>query len=166
MNLIAGQLLLDLQTDVRPRYNIAPTQDVPSVWKIDSHGAPEVAMLRWGLIPSWAKDPAIGSRMINARSETLAEKPSFRAAFKRRRCLVLADGYCEWKKEGGGKQPYLIHKHGDLPFAFAGLWEFWEDPAIANPAGPIHSCTVITTDANEATSNLHQQAPDRRSQRN
>jgi putative SOS response-associated peptidase YedK len=152
MNAIAGQLLLDLQTNLRPRYNIAPTQDVPAVWQTESATAPEVVMLRWGLVPSWAKDPAIGSRMINARCETLAEKPSFRSAFKRRRCLVLSDGYYEWEKEGSGKQPYLIHMQDDRPFAFAGLWEYWE-------GGPFHSCTVITTDANQATSNLHHRMP-------
>ncbi len=152
MNVIAEQLLLDLQTDLPPRYNIAPTQDVAAVWHPEQANSPELVMLQWGLIPSWAKDPAIGSRMINARSETIAQKPSFRTAFVRRRCLVLADGYYEWKKEAGGKQPYLVHMHDDQPFGFAGLWEFWE-------GGPTYSCTVITAEANEATSNLHHRMP-------
>ncbi len=152
MNVVAEQLLLNLQADLVPRYNIAPTQDVAAVWHLEQANSPELVMLKWGLIPSWAKDPAIGSRMINARSETIAQKPSFRTAFVRRRCLVLADGYYEWKKEAGGKQPYLVHMQDDQPFDFAGLWEYWE-------GGPTYSCTVITTEANDATSNLHHRMP-------
>ena len=100
------------------------------------HGVRRLDMLRWGLIPSWAKDAAIGNRMINARGETVAEKPAFRAAFKRRRCLILADGYYEWRKEGKRKQPYYFRMKDDRPFAFAGLWELWSDAAsTSSPRG-------------------------------
>ena len=109
-----------------PRYNVAPTQLVPAVRQED--GKRRLAMLRWGLIPSWAKDAKIGYRLINARSDTVATKPSFRSAFKRRRCLVAADGFYEWKRDGKVKQPFFIHRKDEEPFAFAGLWEGWENP--------------------------------------
>ena len=113
---------LEITDEISPRYNIAPTQEVAVV---PNNGENRMEHFRWGLIPSWAKDPKIGNRMINARSETLAEKPSFRTAYKRRRCLVLADGYYEWRGEGdrGGKTPYYIRMESEKPFAFAGLWE-------------------------------------------
>src|SRR6516225_6237386 len=107
-----------------PRYNVAPTQLVPTVRQEDGKRRP--VMLRWGLIPSWAKDAKIGYRLINARADTVASKPSFRSAFKRRRCLVPADGFYEWKRDGKAKQPFFIHRKDDEPFAFAGLWEGWE----------------------------------------
>jgi putative SOS response-associated peptidase YedK len=109
-----------------PRFNIAPTQPIAAV---PNNGKDKVDYFHWGLIPSWAKDPSIGSRMINARAETLAEKPAFRNALKRRRCLIPADGFYEWKKlpDGKTKQPMYIRMRSGQPFAFAGLWEFWQD---------------------------------------
>ena len=115
----------------------------------------ELALLRWGLVPSWAKDPSIGNRMINARAETVATKPSYRAAFKRRRCLVPADGYYEWKKTGKAKQPYLIRLQDERPFAMAGLWESWQDAGGA----ALQTFTIITTEANEATCDIHNRMP-------
>jgi putative SOS response-associated peptidase YedK len=152
----------EFPADLRPRYNIAPTQDVAVV---ANDGERRVACFRWGLIPSWAQDPAIGSRMINARAEMVAEKPSFRAAYKRRRCLVLADGYYEWRKEPGGarKTPFFIRlkskpgagSRGSRPFAFAGLWETWESPE----GSPVRSCTIITTTPNDALRAIHDRMP-------
>lgn len=140
-----------------PRFNIAPTQNVLSI-RNDKSGALESVDLRWGLVPSWAKDLKIGARMINARGETVAEKPSFRSAFKKRRCLVLADGFYEWKKEADGKQPYYITRADDQPFAMAGLWEAWRDKTI-DDAPWIQTCTVITTTANEMMQPLHDRMP-------
>jgi putative SOS response-associated peptidase YedK len=138
--------------EVPARYNIAPTQEVAAV--LAEEDERHLEMLRWGLIPSWADDPAIGSRMINARSETAAEKPSFRGAFKKRRCLIVADGFYEWQKVNGGKQPYYIHMEHGSPFAFAGLWEVW------NKHGEeIRSCTILTTDANELVGEIHHRMP-------
>ncbi|MEE9274201.1 MAG: SOS response-associated peptidase [bacterium] len=137
-----------------PRYNIAPTQFVPAVRALRP-GEPELALLRWGLIPSWAKDPAIGARTINARGETAAQKPSFRAAFRRRRCLIPADGFYEWVKEGGRKQPYYIQLRGEAPFAFAGLWESW----TGAEGETLETCTIITCEANEGLRPLHPRMP-------
>jgi len=114
-----------------------------------------MVLLKWGLIPSWAKDPAIGSRMINARADTVAEKPAFRDAFRRRRCLMVADGFYEWQKTNGKKQPYFIGMKDESPFAFAGLWECWADPF----SGPIESCALITTDANDIVRPIHDRMP-------
>ena len=135
-----------------PRYNIAPTQEAPVVRTIGD--GRRLDMLRWGLVPAWAKDMDISARMINARAETVAEKPSFKAAFRRRRCLVPADGFYEWQKTPAGKQPYRITLKGGEPFAFAGLWERWEkgDPAL-------ESCTIITCPPNEATAAIHDRMP-------
>ena len=140
-----------------PRYNIAPTQRVLAVREMPEVASPrrEAVGLRWGLIPSWADDPSIGNRMINARCETVAEKPAFRAALRRRRCLVVADGFYEWKTEGRGKQPYFIHFSDDRPFAFAGLWESWEGPDHSS----IESCTILTTEANELMRPIHERMP-------
>jgi putative SOS response-associated peptidase YedK len=137
-----------------PRYNIAPSQEVPVVRSRDS--GRQLVMLRWGLVPSWAK---IGYRMINARAETLAEKPSFRNAFKQRRCLILADGYYEWKANGKQKQPFFIHRPDNRPFAFAGLWESWRGPKDERLEKPLETCTIITTDSNELTSDIHDRMP-------
>ena len=115
---------LDDFPGIEPRYNVAPTQDVPAV-RAGEEGARSFAMLHWGLVPKWAKEKAIGNRMINARSESLAEKPSFRDAFRKRRCLVLADGWYEWQVSPGGKQPWFIRMKDASPFAFAGLWVRW-----------------------------------------
>ena len=112
--------------DLKPRYNIAPTQEAPVVVQAD--GKRTVKLFRWGLIPWWAKDPAIGNRMINARGETLAEKPAFKDLIGKRRCLVLADGFYEWRKEGKGKVPMRFELKSGEPFAFAGLWDIWKQP--------------------------------------
>ena len=134
------------------RYNIAPTQPV---WALVYTEEPKIVALRWGLIPSWAKDKAIGNRMINARSEGIEDKPSFRRAIRKRRCLVLADGFYEWKKEGKAKVPLYIRLKSGEPFGFAGLWERW-----AAPSGEtIHSCTIITTAPNALMENIHQRMP-------
>jgi putative SOS response-associated peptidase YedK len=144
-----------------PRYNIAPTQVVPVVRQMSQAGGRELAMLWWGLIPSWAKDPKIGNQTINARGESVAEKPAFRAAFKRRRCLILADGYYEWQKLGKIKQPHFIHRADDAPFAFAGLWETWRGGAGKEDANAeaLETCTIITTTANDLMRPLHDRMP-------
>ena len=134
------------------RYNIAPTQPV---WALVHAQELRIVALRWGLIPSWAKDKAIGNRMINARAEGIAEKPSFRRALRKRRCLVLADGFYEWKKTGSSKVPYYVRLKSGEPFGFAGLWERW-----AGPSGEtIHSCTIITTTPNELMADIHHRMP-------
>ena len=141
--------------DVEPRYNIAPTQYVAAIRNAEDDER-ELALLRWGLVPFWAKDPAIGNRMINARAETVAEKPAFRAAYRRRRCLVLADGFYEWHKEETGKAPYYITLASEQPFAFAGLWEDWQSKENDES---IQSATLITTAANEFMQPLHHRMP-------
>lgn len=146
--------------DVAPfdaRYNIAPTQPVAVVRRTAQSAVParELAWLRWGLIPSWADDPSIGNRLINARSETVAEKPAFRVALRRRRCLVVADGFYEWQKSGKRRQPYFIRLRNDRPFGFAGLWESWEGPDHS----ALESCTLLTTDANDLVRPIHDRMP-------
>jgi putative SOS response-associated peptidase YedK len=139
------------------RYNIAPSQAILVVREITKTSSParEAAWLRWGLIPAWESDPASGNRMINARSETAAQKPAFREAMGRRRCLIVADGFYEWKTEGRTKQPYFIHFADDRPFAFAGLWENWEAPDRSR----IESCAILTTEANELVHPIHDRMP-------
>lgn len=139
--------------DLSARYNVAPSQSVVVVRQQEAKGR-ELALLKWGLIPSWADDPAIGNRMINARSETAASKPSFRRAFRSRRCLVVADGFYEWQKTDGKKQPIYIRLKNDHPFGFAGLWERWE-----KGDQPIESCTILTTDANDLMKPIHDRMP-------
>jgi putative SOS response-associated peptidase YedK len=139
-----------IPADFPPRYNIAPSQPIAAILKTPEHPERHLQLLRWGLIPSWAKDPAIGNRLINARAESLAEKPSFRAAFKRRRCLIPSTGFYEWQKRSSGKQPYFIGLRDSQPFAFAGLWETWED---------ISTATIITTDANPLLQPIHERMP-------
>ena len=128
---------------IQPRYNIAPTQPIAVV---PNDGKNQVDFFLWGLIPAWAKEPTISSRMINARAETLAERPAYRAAYRRRRCLVLADGFYEWRLEPGGrvKTPMYIKLQSGQPFAFAGLWENWQSPNGSN----VFSCAIITTEPN------------------
>jgi putative SOS response-associated peptidase YedK len=140
---------------MRPRYNIAPMQDVPIVRR-KATGERELVEVRWGLVPRWAKDPAIGNRMINARAETLAEKPSFRTALKRHRCLLPADGFYEWKQTTSGtKQPFHIGMQDLAPFALAGLFERW-----LSPAGEVlDTCTIITTRSNALVAPLHDRMP-------
>lgn len=140
---------------LKPRYNIAPTQPVAAVRISPNTGDRELTFFNWGLIPRWAKDPTIGSRMINARSETAAEKPSFRVAFKYRRCLVPADGFYEWQKTNGQKQPVRIQMSDGGLFAFAGLWEHWASP----DGSEIESCTLLTTEPNERLRTVHNRMP-------
>ena len=137
-----------------PRYNIAPTQPVTAVRLNRAHQR-EITHFQWGLIPSWSKDPKIGSRMINARSETVADKPSFRAAFKRRRCIIPATGFYEWQKLNGGKQPTYIHPAEENLFALAGLWEVWHSA----DGSEIESCTILTTRPNELMEPIHNRMP-------
>ena len=145
-----------LLNDAKPRFNIAPTQLIACV-RQDANKEYETATLRWGLVPFWAKDLKIGARMINARAETVGEKPAYRSAFKKRRCVVLADGYIEWKKVDDGKQPYHITMNqGDLAFAMAGLWETWTDKSNGEV---VESCTVITTDASPSLNEIHDRMP-------
>ena len=140
---------------VEPRYNIAPTQFVAAI-RGGEDNERELVMLRWGLVPSWAKDPSIGNRMINARAETVAEKPSFRAAYSRRRCIVLADGFFEWRREGDAKTPYFISLASGDPFALGGLWESWHDTESGDA---IQSTALITTEANDYMRTLHHRMP-------
>lgn len=149
---IASVFQLD-EVKSEPRYNIAPSQLVPTLYQTESH-ARQFQMLRWGLIPAWAKDPAIGNKLINARSETVAEKPSFRSAFRHRRCLIIADGFYEWRRQEGKKQPFYFRLQDGL-FAFAGLWEHWQDP----DGEVIDSCTILTTQANEILQPIHDRMP-------
>ncbi|MGB5690255.1 MAG: SOS response-associated peptidase [Woeseiaceae bacterium] len=141
--------------EIKPRYNIAPTQFVAAI-RDDEKKQRELVMLRWGLVPFWAKDPSIGSRMINARAETVAEKPSFRAAYRHRRCVVLADGFYEWHREGDTKTPYFISLASGAPFALAGLWENWTDKVSGDS---LQTTTLITTAANEFMMPLHHRMP-------
>ena len=158
MNQLAQQFLFELEGELpEPRYNIAPSQPVAAIRKRTLDSSPQLSLLRWGLVPSWAKDAAIGNKLINARGETVAEKPSFRSAFEHRRCLILSDGYYEWQKVGSSKrkQPHYIHMRDEKPFAFAGLWESWQ----ASPAVLLETCTIITTSANDLTSSIHPRMP-------
>ena len=142
-------------TEVVSRYNIAPTQFIAAV-RNDDQDARELAMLRWGLVPFWAKNPSIGNRMINARAETVAEKPSFRNAYRKRRCLILADGFYEWRKEGEGKTPYFISLADGSPFAFAGLWENWNSKESDES---LQTTAIITTAASDFMAQLHHRMP-------
>jgi len=160
----------DFLSDVFMNYNIAPTQDAGVVVRDEVY---RYVRYRWGLVPFWSKDPKIGNRMINARAETVAEKPSFRNAFAKRRCLVPADGFYEWKKEGGYKTPYYIYHSSGKPMSFAGLWETWTpklEPSVGQPEAdifsserekppPLHTFTIITTGANEKLRELHDRMP-------
>ncbi len=147
---IAQAFDLDELPDWQPRYNIAPTQQIPAI--VAPH---HFKTLRWGLIPAWAKDLTIGAKLINARAETVSDKPSFRDAFKRRRCLIVADGYYEWKKQTGKKQPFYFQLQTREPFAFAGLWERWNSP----DGEALETCTIITTEANELAATVHDRMP-------
>ena len=150
---LAGRFEFDGDWDAfERRYNIAPTQEVLTVVGGEKRRG---GFMRWGLIPHWAKDSKIGSRMINARAETVAEKPSFRTALRRRRCLVLADGFYEWQRVGKNKRPMRIVMRSGEPFAFAGLWETWRDPE----GTVIPSCTIITTTPNDLLKPIHNRMP-------
>lgn len=154
MKHVAELLGLPIPPPLAPRYNIAPSQLVACVRTNPDTSEREWVELKWGLVPSWAKDPSVGHKLINARGETVDEKPSFRKAFKQQRCLILADGFYEWKREGKTKQPYYISLKDNRPFAFAGLWERWEkeDPAI-------ESCSLITIHANSLMEPIHHRMP-------
>ena len=145
---------LSLVPQLQPHFNIAPGQPVLAIRETGEGREP--VDLRWGLVPSWSRDPAIGSRMINARGETVATKPAFRSAFRRRRCLIPANGFYEWQKTGNRtKQPFHIGMRDGRPFAFAGLWEHWE----AGDGSLVDSCTIITTDANARLADIHHRMP-------
>jgi putative SOS response-associated peptidase YedK len=142
------------EPELTPRYNIAPTQPVAAVRQVGKFR--ELSLLRWGLVPSWSKDPKAGPPLINARAETIATKPAFRSAFKRRRCLIPADGFYEWQKtEAKAKQPFHIRMKNEHPFAFAGLWEHWE----GGDSSAIESCTIVTTTANDVLRSIHDRMP-------
>ncbi len=144
--------LTDVPDVLPPRFNIAPSQPVAVI----TNAAPqEIAFFRWGLIPFWAKDASIGASLINARAETAAEKPAFRAAFKRRRCLIPADGFFEWQKSDRGKVPLFIHLRDRRPFAFAGLWETWFSPE----GDEVRTCTILTTMPNSFMEPIHNRMP-------
>ena len=147
--------IIQMPEDYQPRWNVAPTQPVAVVTNPVERAA---EWMRWGLIPFWAKDPAIGNNLINARSETVSEKPAFKQAFLKRRCLILADGFYEWKKgagPGGRSQPYYFRRKDEKAFAFAGLWEFWRSPE----GNEVRSCTIITCAANELVKSVHERMP-------
>lgn len=154
--------LLGPAQNLQPRYNIAPSQNIAAVRRNDE--GRRLSMLRWGLIPRWASDPKTGSRLINARAETAESKPSFREAYRSRRCLIPADGFYEWKREKGKKQPYLIRRKDNGLLAFAGLWEKWRmsapEPFEDYRLGDIvETCTILTMEANEAVSPIHHRMP-------
>ena len=140
---------------LNPSYNIAPTHQVASVRFSAEQNAPEFAKLRWGLLPGWANDIRMAARMINARSETIHEKPAFRSAFQQRRCLILADGFYEWRATPDGKEPVYITLKSDAPFCFAGLWE--QNSNVDTE--PLETCTIITTTANDLLAPLHERMP-------
>ena len=158
--------LIGAPLNLRPRYNVAPSQDV-AVARAAGDGR-TLSMLRWGLIPPWAKDPAIGHKLINARSETVAEKPSFRSAFRRRRCLIPADGFYEWQRRDGTRQPWLFGLRDGAPMVFAGLWERWTVPegaaltgslAERSPGDGVETCAILTTVANDTVAPVHGRMP-------
>ena len=158
--------LIGAPLNLRPRYNVAPSQDV--VVARAARDGRALAMLRWGLIPAWAKDPAIGHKLINARSETAAEKRSFRSAFRHRRCLIPADGFYEWQRRGGTRQPWLFGLRNGEPLVFAGLWERWTVPegaaltgslAERSPGDAVETCTILTAAANETVAPVHGRMP-------
>jgi len=154
-NLLGPLFGVDDVPELMPRFNVSPTQNVPIV-RVSESGPRQVALARFGLVPSWAKDPAIGDRMINARAETAPEKPAYRSSFKNKRCLVITDGFFEWKKlSSGKKQPCWMHRPDRLPFAFAGLWATWK-----NPEGTLlDSFTILTRDAVGCVADVHDRMP-------
>lgn len=155
LDAIASAFNLPEIPSLEPRYNIAPTQLVPAVLYAPEQSTKQLQMLRWGLIPSWAKDLSIGAKLINARAETVSEKPSFKSALKQRRCLIVADGFYEWQRQDGKKQPYYFRLESGQPFAFAGLWEQWKSP----DGQTINSCTILTTEANDLLRSIHDRMP-------
>lgn len=151
----ALQLELDLgeiPAGFKPNFNVAPGQPIAAVRDLQTR---KVELFKWGLVPVWAKDPMVGHKLINARSETIAEKPSFKQAFLRRRCLIPADGFYEWKKDSSPKQPYLFKMSDGKPFTFAGIWEFWRDRTGIE----LTTCAIITTTPNEMVEAYHDRMP-------
>jgi putative SOS response-associated peptidase YedK len=144
-----------VEVDPSPNYNVAPTQNIPAIIRQNDENV--LRTFRWGLVPFWAKDPSIGNRLINARSETVDSKPSFRSAFKKRRCLIPADGFYEWKGAKGNKQPVYITLPDGEPFGFAGLWEVWNDKGKSEE--PLYTCTIITTAASPSLKDVHHRMP-------
>lgn len=155
LDLIENTFSVDIveSEETSPRYNIAPSQPVLAVLKDD---AKRLVRLRWGLVPFWAEDRRIGNRLINARMESVDKKPAFRSAFRKRRCLVVADGFYEWKGEKGHKQPFYLTTKEDRPFGFAGLWEVWRDRETGQD---LRTCTILTTDAAESLKDIHHRMP-------
>lgn len=153
--LVADTFQLPAAPPLEPRCNVAPTQPVFAVRRPAGAAAREGVFLRWGLIPSWARDPAIGHKLLNARAETVADKPSFRTALQRRRCLIPADGFYEWQTIGGKKQPIRFRRADGALFAFAGLWERGTGPE----GGPVETCTIVTTAANDTVRPIHDRMP-------
>jgi len=145
----------DWQDDWSPRYNIAPTQPVPVIRQHPKESIRQISMMRWGLIPNWAKTPSIATNTINAKSETAATKPAFRDPLKFRRCLIPADGFYDWKKAGTSKQPFCFEVHDGELFAFAGLWDGWKD----STGNWIRTCSIFTTTPNAVTSAVHDRTP-------
>ena len=148
------------ELELPPRYNVAPTTDVYGV--VATGGARRIEVFRWGLVPSWAKDVSIGNRLINARAETLAEKPSFASSFARRRLLVPMAGFYEWQAPAaprGPKRPVFVHRHDGAPIAVAGLWSAWRDPSVVDGAAWLHTCTLVTTTANRLMAPVHDRMP-------
>lgn len=157
----AMRRLFDVDTalNLEPRWNMAPTQAAPVIKLMQegpAKGHPVVAMMRWGLVPGWAKDIDIGVKMINARAETVNEKPAFRGAYRYRRCVIPADGFYEWRTEDGVKQPYRVVRRDRAPFAFAGLWELWEG---TGEGSALETFTIVTTEANAAIAHIHHRMP-------
>jgi putative SOS response-associated peptidase YedK len=152
---LAREFQLSEEPELEPRFNIAPTHMVAIVRNEQDPTRRELKLVKWGLIPFWAKDTKIAARFINARAESVAEKPAFRSAFKSRRCLVPADGFYEWKKTGSSKEPYFIGRADGKPLAFAGLWERWKSPE----GEIVETCTIITVDANDALRSIHDRMP-------
>ena len=155
-DLLADLMEVQETPQLSQRFNIAPTQEAP-ILRLADDPSPhrEIVLLKWGLVPFWAKDPTIGNRMINARAETVAEKPSFRNSFKKRRCIVLTDGFYEWQKTGSGKQPYFFRLQSQQPFGMAGLWDRWEK----GDGQPLETFTILTTQPNELVATAHHRMP-------
>ena len=143
--------------DIKPNYNVAPTQEIPVI--IQHEGERHIKKRHWGLVPVWVEEKAIGCKMINARVETVTSKSAFRTAIKQRRCLIPADGFYEWQGKSGSKQPYYIHLPSSELFAFAGLWEVWENKKAPPEDGPYKSCTIITTEASDSVKDIHNRMP-------
>jgi len=154
-DLVEDLFALDESVELLARFNIAPTQEAPVVLRSEDRAGRSLDQFRWGLVPFWAKDRSLGDRMINARSETVAEKPAYRASFKKRRCLVVADGFYEWQPTGGPKQPYFFRLKSGKPFALAGLWDVWNK----SEEGPLKTFTILTTGPNDLIEPVHHRMP-------